>query len=536
MTLVSRRQLFGAAAAGALSFAAYNTLGDRRRHDRQHYTAIVVGTGYGGGVSALRLGQAGIDTLVLEKGRLWDTPDSDGRRFTPVLPVDSRSSWFASGAPSLVPSYNGISLNKLPGIAKQPLQAGICAKETHGAHDVFRGIAVGGGSLINAGIAAIPTFNQVRAAFPDIDPVEFRRTYLERAKSMLRINYRPTGWFEKTPWFQYARVGRRYAGAAGFDIDYNGSSYSFGYMQREAAGIVPRSALALEQQYGNNFGRFGSVDRTYIAAALQTGHVTLRPLTEAVSIRQESADEYVVTIRQIDRWGTELSTTEISCRSLFLAAGVLGTVKLLLRARETGDLQNLGEEIGQDYGNNGDIMVSHNLSARDPAGTQQSLMGMISLDNRNDPADPLYANIFSIPLPVETHALAYYAMTRTEDRSDITYDIGNDEISIRWPQAYTDHLWDRARTTFNKVVHGNRVDYRDDLFEGSPYRANTVHPLGGCVRAHATDENGRVKGYRRLYVNDASLIPGYLGVNPFLTIAALAERNIERVLSDITAA
>lgn len=40
--------------------------------ERSHYTAIVIGSGYGGGVPALRLGQAGIDTLILEKGRLWD--------------------------------------------------------------------------------------------------------------------------------------------------------------------------------------------------------------------------------------------------------------------------------------------------------------------------------------------------------------------------------------------------------------------------------------------------------------------------------
>src|SRR5206468_629333 len=57
-------------------------------------------------------------------------------------------------------------------------------------------------------------------------------------------------------------------------------------------------------------------------------------------------------------------------------------------------------------------------------------------------------------------------------------------------------------------------------------------PLGGLVLGKATDNYGRVKGYPNLYVVDGSLIPGSTGVNPFVTITALAERNIERVLAE----
>jgi cholesterol oxidase len=52
------------------------------------------------------------------------------------------------------------------------------------------------------------------------------------------------------------------------------------------------------------------------------------------------------------------------------------------------------------------------------------------------------------------------------------------------------------------------------------------------VLGEATDGYGRVKGYRNLYVNDGSLIPGSIGVNPFVTITALAERNVERILAE----
>ncbi len=500
---------------------------------RPFHQAIVVGSGYGGGVSALRLGQAGVDTLILERGRLWDTPDEDGRRFCKMLPADTRAGWFKEIPPSLVPSFMGISVNAVAeqNPSPQPIQAGICDKTTYGAHDVFRGIAVGGGSMVNAAIAAVPTPEQVHAAFPDIDPAEFLGTYVERAKTALRISYRDMNWFEQTPYFQYARVGRKYAAAAGYGVDYNGSAYSFDYMMREAAGEVPLSALDWEQQYGNNHGRFGSVDQTYVAEALQTGNVTLRPLTEVTGIRQEPSGEYVVSIREIDRWGTEVDRAEIGCEQLYLAAGVLGTNHLLLRARETGDLPNLNDDLGTGYGNNGDIMVTHMLAEQDPAGTKQSLLGMINLDGRADPDNPVYASMFSMPLPVETYALGYYAMVRTGDRATIGYDRQSDSVSIDWPQSHTDHLVERAKLVFDRVTQANGVDYRDDLFEGKAFAPNTVHPLGGCVRGKATDLFGRVHGHQNLYVNDASLIPGYIGCNPFMTITALAERNIEAILA-----
>jgi cholesterol oxidase len=533
-SLSRRRFLYGTAAAAAA--AGGGTIASRlisdRTETRSHYPAIVVGSGYGGGVSALRLGQAGVETLILEKGRLWDSPDQDGKRFSKMLPPDNRAGWFTNIPPSLVPSYEGISVEdvvkQVP--STQPVQAGICERVEQGAHYIFRGVAVGGGSMVNAAIAAVPTVGQIQAAFPDIEPTQFLDTYIERAKEMLRISYRDMDWFEKTPVFQYARVGRQYAEAAGYTVDYNGSAYSFDYLKQEEAGQVPRSSLNLEQQYGNNYGRFGSVDQTYVAAALATGKVALKVLTEVTGIRREHSGEYVVTVREIDRWGKEVRRNEIGCNQLYLSAGVLGTNAILLKARETGTLPNLSDQIGLGYGNNGDIMVSHRLKDSDPAGTEQSLMGMINLDGRGDPDNPVYASIFSVPLPVETHTLGYYVMVKTGDRADITYDQGSDSIKINWPQAYTDNLIAKARVVFDRVTQANGVDYRDDLFEGKVFAPYTVHPLGGCVRGIATDSYGRVKGYDKLYVNDGSLIPGYIGCNPFMSITALAERNIEGIL------
>ena len=138
--------------------------------------------------------------------------------------------------------------------------------------------------------------------------------------------------------------------------------------------------------------------------------------------------------------------------------------------------------------------------------------------------------MFSIPLPVETHTLGYYVMVKTGDRADITYDRARDAIDIAWPVDYTDHLIARAQQVFDRVTQANGVEYRDDVFMGQVFAPYTVHPMGGCVRGVATDAFGRVTGYENLYVNDASLLPGYLGCNPYVSITALAERNVEAVL------
>ncbi|MFQ6326877.1 GMC oxidoreductase [Nocardia sp. CWNU-33] len=58
------------------------------------------------------------------------------------------------------------------------------------------------------------------------------------------------------------------------------------------------------------------------------------------------------------------------------------------------------------------------------------------------------------------------------------------------------------------------------------------HPLGGCLLNQATDNYGRLPGYPGLYVIDGSLVPGSIGVNPFVTITALAERNMATIVAN----
>lgn len=75
--------------------------------------------------------------------------------------------------------------------------------------------------------------------------------------------------------------------------------------------------------------------------------------------------------------------------------------------------------------------------------------------------------------------------------------------------------------------------YHSALFGGENIGDKaTYHPIGGCPLGKATDPYGRAPHYPGLYVMDGSLVPIGLGANPALTITALAERNIERIMAE----
>ena len=70
--------------------------------------AIVVGTGYGGAVAALRLGEAGVETLVLERGRRWTIEDpTSNATFATFEQQDGRAEWLNGTGKTRTPAYDG---------------------------------------------------------------------------------------------------------------------------------------------------------------------------------------------------------------------------------------------------------------------------------------------------------------------------------------------------------------------------------------------------------------------------------------------
>lgn len=169
----------------------------------------------------------------------------------------------------------------------------------------------------------------------------------------------------------------------------------------------------------------------------------------------------------------------------------------------------------------------------DTTGSVQSGMPALGIDAWDDPTHPVFAEIAPMPAGTELWVSLYLAITKNPERGYFTYDAAADAARLRWTSAQGQPSIDMAKALFDKINRANGTVYRSDLFGDTRQFENrfTYHPLGGLVLGEATDLYGRVRGYPGLYVTDGSLIPGSTGVNPFVTITALAERNIERVLA-----
>lgn len=242
--------------------------------------AIVIGSGYGAAVAALRLGQAGIRTLVLEMGRAWNAPGSDGKIFCSTREPDERSMWFKTRTEAPLATFLWLDVVNQD-ISPYP---GVLDRVRYANMSVFLGRGVGGGSLVN-GSMAVTLQSYFAEQFPTVDTAEMYATYFPRARAMLGVNTIDPAWFESTEWYRFSRISRAHAEKAGLRTTFVPSVYDFGHMQREAAGTATRSALAGEVIYGNNHGK-KSLDKTYLAAALGTGNVTIHTMERARGIRR----------------------------------------------------------------------------------------------------------------------------------------------------------------------------------------------------------------------------------------------------------
>jgi cholesterol oxidase len=306
--------------------------------------------------------------------------------------------------------------------------------------------------------------------------------------------------------------------------------YDFNYMKQEQAGTVPRSALASEVIYGNNYGK-KSLDKTYLAAAAATGKLTISPLHTVTSVTPAASGGYSVALTQIDTSGAVLARKTVVADRVFFAAGSIGTSKLLVAMKAQGKLADLPSAVGANWGNNGNVMVAR--AGLDLTGSLQSGMPALGIDNWADPTGPVFAEIAPFPAGTELWINLYLAITKNPNRAAFQYNSGTGKVELNWTAGQTQPSIDAAKKVFDKINSKAGTIYRTDLFGvyktwGDDF---VYHPLGGCVLNQATDNYGRLSSYPGLYVVDGSLIPGSTGVNPFVTITALAERNLAQIIA-----
>lgn len=480
--------------------------------------AVVIGSGFGGAVAALRLAEAGIRTTVLERGSRWPMPSKRRAIFANDTLPDGRAVWRQT-------SFTGLTGVKVP----TDYFGGVLDVVKFNGIQVWQGVGVGGGSLVYTGAHPIPQRDYFEHVFGTaVSYAEMVARWYPKTAAVLGTSTMPDDIYNSKP-FAHSRVWDEQARKAGYTPSKIEGVWDWDVMRQELAGKVRKSATVSESNYGNANGVKKSLSLSYLKLAEATGNATIYPGHEVLDIGRETSGRYLVSVRKVGPTGKVLSTRTISCDRLFLAAGSLGTTELLMRARAAGQLPNLNEHLGTGWGTNGDAAIVRSWS-----GTGGLTQGAASRSKISDVVDGLpitMENWFVPGLPLDLGIIGSLGMTLDDRRATFRLN-SNGRLALDWRADQTDSI-DALATVNAKIAKAAKVPTGVWPFAKSVNDFFTAHPLGGAVLGKVTDTSGRVLGHPGLYVMDSALIPGNSGaVNPAITIAALAERGMADVVAN----
>jgi len=539
------------------------------------YDVVIVGSGFGGAVMAARIGAYAktmakkTSVLVLEKG--WDASGkldahSDGG------PVNAQGNRFKH---SLAPEYT----SKVSQIFTDPRGT---YKSGSPSMNVIAGQGFGGGSIVYDAVslrAPTEAFAQVRDG-RQLWPSFYSRAVLSPYYAMAeqRLGVRRLEWTDANVPHSQLATKRDYVFAEG--------------CRRIGVTAAPLkladAAADANEGWWNQGQRFeGRQDLTknYLLDAHDAG-VEMRSGCEVATIAPTS-NGYVVS--GTDRRGGASVPFDIECRMLIVAGGAVGSSGLMLRSVDAfGDARALdpGNLLGKQVSANGDYGVTgvvgkdfefdvegHKgkpMSSFCPSFFAQHKFVLIPFY-----AAPLYLTLGTGPgllrakneaavgrgstsvaldeqgVPERDWGVAYKQRLATFGSRMLTMgclaiDACEGEISLattgsgvdvswRETSATTEDRWKAAADAMRRIYEALGGEMYLDGYRKDG-TVSTAHPLGGCRMAErgdllgVVDPCGESMRNRNLFVVDAAVIPSALGVNPSLTIAAIAESIADRLI------
>lgn len=514
----------------------------------------IIGSGFGGSVAALRLSEKGYRVLVLERGNRYRDDEF------------ARSNWD-------VRRYLWLPGWGCRGILQMTWLSGVL---------VLHGSGVGGGSLGYANVLAepdagvfelpawsrpVPWGSRLRPHYATARRMLGAATNPQScaADDMLRQVAAELGTLDS---FQPTEVGV-FFGEEGQEVP---DPYFEG-LGPPRAGCTHCGACMV----GCRLNAKNTLPKNYLHLAEGLG-AEIRAESEVVDVRpvregEDGSARYEITYCRPGVLGSR-RRRRVRARNVVFAAGALGTVSLLLRCRdETGSLPGLSQRLGSDVRTNSEALLG--VTARDNRADFSKGVAITSVFQ----ADPV-THVQPVRYPDGSSLMRMLAAPLVEagngrwrrlwlllcESSLHPVDLARSKLLPGWARRTTILLVmqttdtrllvrrgrslltffrrglvsqrDQARPLVGELPIAHEVVRRfaaqvDGIAQGSINESllntpTTAHimggvPIGGSVEEGGADDRFRLFGYPGLYVVDGSVMPGNPGVNPSLTIAALAE-------------
>jgi cholesterol oxidase len=522
------------------------------------FDVIVIGSGFGGAITACRLAEAGYKVVIIERGRRWNKD---------TYPREANDPWIWNyDNPE---KQNGwLDLRVFPNMS------------------VVQGAGVGGGSNIYANVSVEAPPHTFKDGWPpEITYAELKPHYDRVAKFMNVQKVPDNQWnprmhlmkegaeqLEHGDRFKLLPLAISFDPELTYDADHPPPE-TVSKRFTNAQGVQQGTCVHLGTcDIGCKVEARNTLDLNYIPWAEKHG-AQVRALHLVNNIEQITGG-FRVSFDRLENKRREPGS--LTARIVIVAAGSLGSTELLLRCRNvTKSLPQLSAFVGRNWSSNGDFLtpaihagreiyptrgptISTAIDFLDSSEEGQSfwiedggfpdLLGynmrrQAERPSQGEQAEWLIASIrdalrrdpFANVMPWFAQAVDKANGTLSLKRKFLFW--GAHRLSLAWDikesepaiSAVVNMHKRLAAATGGKALVPLGWDLFRDLI--------TPHPLGGCnMGSTATNgvvsHRGEAFGYKNLYVADAAIIPEALGVNPSRTIGALAERIAKIIIEE----
>lgn len=523
------------------------------------YDYVIIGSGFGGSVAALRLAEKGYSVLVLEKGKRFRDEDF------------ARTNWQYW-------KYLWMPALRAFGILQISILKGVM---------VLHGAGVGGGSLGYANVLEVPS-DETFATPAWTTPIKWGqilKPHYETAKRMLGVARNPKLWkadevlrhmaadMGMQDTFRATEVGA-YFGEPGETVP---DPY-FGGEGPERAGCQHCGGCMV----GCRHNAKNTLPKNYLYFAEKLG-VEVQAEAEVVDVRPWTVDGQQSTVYEVtfQRPTSFLKRKQVvAAKRVIFSAGVMGTMNLLLKLRDVQkSLPNLSLRLGDVVRTNSEALLG-GLARKSDINYSEgvSISSIFNADamTRVEPVRYpdgsslmrfLAAPLIDVDVPVWMRFLRFigWILTHPLDFARAMFLPGwahNTTILLVMQHADNRMKFRTGRSLFTlfrtglvaeeepgyeiqarvagsheltrefaRLTNGIALGSLGENLLGLP---TTAHILGGAPIGASADEglvdgNFQIHNYPGLYIIDGSIVPANPGVNPSLTIAALAEYAISKV-------